>query len=276
MPAMIATSHIVLQTSMMMYAAGCYWAAGGRNIKAQSNEEFNNLMHDNGIGLIQHVQSVQLEMMKDFKSRVPQSDDIQNQILDEMVKLEHKKVDANVRMIKELPPEYVQQIFGQGVVNNLGDNIGGLFKGFENLFDKLNNVPTTPNTPSDGAEGFGTPVVNPTHHPEPAGPSTPTVKRETVSFKHLDLSRPEVTTQQTFTNNNEYEDHVKYLDNMVTIYQSLMRTLNDSKTGGTQKDHNAKNFASKMIPRYVQFIRRYQDQLQQLFGKKPDYSNRGL
>ena len=198
--------------------------------------------------------------------------DIQKHILDKAHDLELLKVEYNIRLLKELPPEYLEALAGPGPVENLQGNLGGLNDFFKKIAEILQKGPVV-REPTPAPAPPSPPPVNPTHHPQPAGPTQPTEEvKKLITFKHKNLGDWKTESLITFTNNNTYEKHKKYLDNMANIYVTQFNAAEAFKRNNSP----GTNISDILARRIKLFIHKYQNELQKHFGKHPDYSNRGL
>ena len=107
-----------LQTLAMARAFGINYEAGKRMVRAMSNDEFNNHMKTgfDDFDKIQNI-TVQKSLQEIFSpENIEYFRDLQRQIYLEYVEFEKIKVQANIQLLKELPPEYLQ-IFAGAITN---------------------------------------------------------------------------------------------------------------------------------------------------------------
>lgn len=182
---------MMFQSAAMMRVSGANWEAGKRDMKRMSNEEYNNFI-ENG-GMEQYTKAAMEEVKGAFIEMMNEMGPIRDLILNKMVELEKSKVDMNVRLLKELPPEYVEQFsqtaapfyaeqyadIGQNIANRTVDQspiLTGLVAAINGISELLRNgIPQAhADTGSTSPPVLPNIHLNPPPHPDDyQGPKLP-------------------------------------------------------------------------------------------------------
>ena len=160
LPSEIGNEFMTLQTANLAIAFGFLNQVGGRLSGSLTNEEVDAIKKD-PMKIQEFLKPFFDSNYNFFKKQAEEHwVDIQKHILDKAHDLELLKVEYNIRLLKELPPEYLEALAGPGPVENLQGNLGGLNDFFKKIAEILQKGPV---------------VREPT--PAPAPPSPPPVKR---------------------------------------------------------------------------------------------------
>ncbi len=97
------------QSARTALGFGIYYQASKRNIDRMSNEEFNKKA-DAGMDFSSIMAPAANIINQNFIDQVQKVEEIQKTIIDKMVIIEKMKVEGIVRLWKELPKEYIEQL----------------------------------------------------------------------------------------------------------------------------------------------------------------------
>ncbi len=158
LPLSIMAPFMAYQSAQMAFAFGFDYEKGKRTLKSMSNEEFNTLTAEQEQNLFAQNHGV---LLQTFINEIPKSDLVQKLVLDKLVELEFKKVEMNIRLIHELPSEYLKQlveIFGSA---SQGSGIDALLEYFKSLTGTVttDTIPTITTTPTTTAIPTSTPEL---------------------------------------------------------------------------------------------------------------------
>ena len=210
LPTSVVIPFMSAQSASMMLVAGINWQAGKRWVDAMKNDQFNDLMKDlPGFANIQTAMAATIAEKFMQENSLSYYRELPAKIIDEMVELEKMKVNANVRLITELPPEYLEKL-GQVAQGSNTD-------AFKNFLDWLTgqqpSVRSETNNPSNQGPLPGTttgPGNDDRRTPEPE-PTQPQKSHEELAIEEIqDLRRQEHSIGlqiQDLTNRNMPFDH---------------------------------------------------------------------
>ena len=157
MPTSVVIPFMTAQSASMMLSAGIMWQFGKRWVDRMKNKEFNNHASDlPGLANLMTAMSGTITEKMMQENALDFYRNLQHKVMDEMVELEKIKVNANIRLIKELPPEYFQLIGEAVKETGVGDAItdggaaalgplGQLFKHLGDLVQKSQDPNNDPN-----------------------------------------------------------------------------------------------------------------------------------
>ncbi len=209
-PLGIMAPFMAYQSATMAFAFGLNYEIGKRTIKSMSNEQFNSLDPTK----IEEIQSehhaVQIKTFIDATTNNPHFDKIQDQVLDEMVKLEYKKIEKMPELIAQIPWALIDGLYDRNETS-----VRNATPGTDTRRGTIQPIPV----PTAAA----TPVPTPTSTPRP-NPRAPTsgdtgkspdgllISRQNISNHMIELDRLQQelqSAQQVGRDTNNIRDTIK-------------------------------------------------------------------
>ena len=190
LPFAAANEFMALQGGHMALYFGAYYKFATRLIDSQSNENFNALAADPNkltATLDPFAKKLHEDFLRNLESR---SQQIQEKILDQAHELEIRKVEYNVRLLKEIPMEWIRELFN-------------LEKDFDDERERINprdrrRSPTVPEETDPEPEPE--PELEPELEPKPKTPGRRTPSTPTVQPAHVKHFQ---TTEKKFQRKTE-------------------------------------------------------------------------
>jgi hypothetical protein len=244
MPLGIMIPFQAAQTAVMARAFGMNYEAGKRWVKSMTNEEFNNHMKTGFDDFDKILRITSKGVIDEFLKSLPQYDDMQKTIFQGMKEVELKKVDLNVQLLKEIPPEYLKLIFGPTASENLQGNLTGLDNLFQKITDTISQVTHPTTDPNSDPTKFNpppkkedqTPIQVPTTIPTTTTTSPPKKQEKKIILAFKKYSEYNPSNYSIQSSGLHPESVVKaYLVRQANVFfQRAKDSTGDSRTANTK------------------------------------------